>query len=48
MLIRTHMEELKDVTSTFLYESYRTAKLSGPDGSAKNEKCALMIKGVLC
>ncbi|KAI9342065.1 Septin-domain-containing protein [Zopfochytrium polystomum] len=45
MLIRTHMEELKEYTNEVLYENYRTAKLAahGPDGyhqgsAAKSEE----------
>lgn len=29
MLIRTHMEELKEHTTTALYEQYRSSKLLG-------------------
>ncbi|KAJ3216785.1 hypothetical protein HDU67_008962 [Dinochytrium kinnereticum] len=38
MLIRTHMEELKEFTNEVLYENYRTSKLAsgGPDGISSN------------
>lgn len=32
MLIRTHMEELRDKTSDVLYESYRSTKLNTSPG----------------
>ncbi|KAJ3416184.1 hypothetical protein HDV05_002829 [Chytridiales sp. JEL 0842] len=34
MLIRTHMEELKEHTNEVLYETYRSHKLSGPGGAS--------------
>ncbi|KAJ3014256.1 UNVERIFIED_CONTAM: hypothetical protein HDU68_000364, partial [Siphonaria sp. JEL0065] len=36
MLIRTHMEELKEFTNEVLYESYRTAKLAELGGDLAN------------
>ncbi|KAI9338981.1 Septin-domain-containing protein [Obelidium mucronatum] len=36
MLIRTHMEELKEFTNEVLYESYRTAKLAELGGDVAN------------
>ncbi|KAJ3072174.1 hypothetical protein HDU98_004103 [Podochytrium sp. JEL0797] len=36
MLIRTHMEELKEFTNEVLYESYRTAKLAELGGDLSN------------
>ena len=37
MLIRTHMEELKDDTNHIHYENYRIEKLA-ENGGAKEEK----------
>jgi septin 7 len=37
MLIRTHMEELKEFTNEVLYENYRTAKLAA-GGGANNSR----------
>jgi septin 7 len=36
MLIRTHMEELKEVTASLLYENYRSQKLSSGNYSVDN------------
>ena len=36
MLIRTHMEDLKDITNSVLYENYRAMKLSDGNYSLDN------------
>ena len=40
MLIRTHMQDLKDVTQTMHYENYRLQKLAGVVGPTDNKVMA--------
>ena len=40
MLIRTHMQDLKDVTQTMHYENYRLQKLAGVVGPSDNKVMA--------
>ena len=45
MLIRTHMEELKEVTNSILYESYRSQKLNSVNYSVdKNGEINPLLK----
>ncbi len=37
MLIRTHMEELKEITNSYLYEQYRTQKLASGEAIEKQD-----------